>query len=146
MSGYKAVGMAVHAVIEAHHTQAAPAPSPASASVLMSVVEERKVSDEAGATTGYTVQARPTYEVIEGESDNDYTVVLKQVVRYHPLPGHQGIRILRMWGPGERIEAERIAVALTDLVRARERDTEARGDDKRAGVMQPANTSKEPVR
>lgn len=122
MSGYKAVGMAVHAVIEAHHTQAAPAPSPASASVLMSVVEERKVSDEAGATTGYTVQARPTYHVIEGESDNDYTVALKQIVRYHPLPGHQGVRILRVWGPCGRIEAERVAVKLTD--HARERDAE----------------------
>lgn len=96
---------------------------------------------EASATTGYTVQARPTYEVIEGESDNDYTVVLKQVVRYHPLPGHQGVRILRMWGPGERIEAERVAVALTDLVRARERDAEARGDDKR--TANAATTSKE---
>lgn len=140
MSGHKAVGMAVHAVIEAHHTQAAPAPLPASASVLMSVVEERKANEEAHQQAGYTVQARPTYEVIEGESDNDYTVVLKQVVRYHPLPGHQGVRILRMWGPGERIEAERIAVALTDLVRARERDAEARGDDKRT------STSKEPAR
>lgn len=122
MSGYKAVGMAVHAVIEANHTQAAPAPSPASASVLMSVVEERKVSDEAGATTGYTVQARPTYHVIEGDGENDYTVALKQVVRYHPLPGHQGVRILRVWGPGDRIEAERVAVKLTD--HARERDAE----------------------
>ena len=69
---------------------------------------------------GYTVQARPTYEVIEGENENEYTVALKQVVRYHPLPGHQGIKLMRVWGPGKRIEAERIAVKLTDHARERE--------------------------
>lgn len=74
------------------------------------------------AALEYTVQARPTYHVIEGDGENDYTVALKQVVRYHPLPGHQGVRILRVWGPGDRIEAERVAVKLTD--HARERDAE----------------------
>lgn len=74
------------------------------------------------AALEYTITARPTYHVIEGDGENDYTVALKQVVRYHPLPGHQGVRILRVWGPGDRIEAERVAVKLTD--HARERDAE----------------------
>lgn len=74
------------------------------------------------AALEYTVQARPTYHVIEGEGENDYTVALKQIVRYSAIPSHQGVRILRVWGPCGRIEAERVAVKLTD--HARERDAE----------------------
>lgn len=85
-------------------------------------VHRRYTTMPATHAQSYTVQARPTYHVIEGEGENDYTVALKQIVRYHPLPGHQGVRILRVWGPCGRIEAERIAVKLTDHVR--ERDAE----------------------
>lgn len=76
------------------------------------------------AVGSYTVQSRPTYEVIEGESENSYIVALKQVVRYHPLPGHEGIRLLQVWGPGTRIEAERVAVRLSDHARQRHAQTQ----------------------